>query len=113
MHHTIAKYAQFLAASLWFRSKSIKPIAESWDISEDAVRFIQKTQEYRSAVEELMRTTRSPRNILKWIERESSVGFIPSGLAERMGLPEPVISEMIEKLKHDIQAGADEINDVL
>ena len=73
MHDTIAKDAQVLAASLWFRSKSIKPIAENWEISEDAVRFIQKTQEYRSAVEELMCTPRSPRNILKWIERESSM----------------------------------------
>ena len=100
MHHTKAEYAQVLAARLWFRVKSLKSIAEDWEISEDEVRAIQSTEEYRSAVETLIRTTRSPGNLLKWIE--SSGDHIPSGLAERMGLSEEAVSEMVERIKQDI-----------
>ncbi len=97
MDYTTAEYAQVLAARLWFRVKSLKSIAEDWEISVDEVRTIQSTEEYRSAVETLIRTTRSPGNLLKWIE--SSGDHIPSGLAERMGLPETVVSEMVERIK--------------
>ena len=95
MHHTIAEYAQVLAARLWFRPKSLKTIAKDWGTSEDFVLFIQSTKEYRSAVEKLMRTTRSPRNILKW--RKSWGDDLPK-LAERMGLLETVISEMVDRV---------------
>ena len=96
MDHTIAEYAQVLAARLWFRSKSLKTIAKDWGTSEDFVLFIQSTKEYRSdTVEKLMRTTRSPGNILKW--RKSWSDDLPK-FAERMGLPETVISEMVDRV---------------
>ncbi|MDE0324123.1 MAG: hypothetical protein OXN27_09400 [Candidatus Poribacteria bacterium] len=60
---------------------------------------IQSSEEYRFAVEKLMRTSRSPGNLLKWIEKEEHSGYIPSGLAERMGLPKAVVSEMIDRIK--------------
>ena len=100
MYYTQAEYAQVLAARLWFRTKSLKSIAEDWEISVDEVRIIQGSEEYRSAVETLIRTTRSPGNLLKWIE--SSGDHIPSGLVKRMGLPDMVVSEMIEKVKREI-----------
>ena len=95
MYHTIAEYAHVLAARLWFRAVSLKTIAKGWGTSEDFVRFIQSTKEYRSAVENLMRTARSPGNIIKW--RKSWGDDLPK-LAERMGLPETVISEMVDRV---------------
>lgn len=100
MYYTMAQYDQVLAARLWFRVKSIKSIAEDWEISVNEVRTIQGSEEYCSAVETLIRTTRSPGNLLKWIE--SAGDHIPSGLAKRMGLPDTVVSEMIEKIKQNI-----------
>lgn len=101
MFHTMAEYANVLAARLWFRVKNLKSIAEDWEISEDEVSTIQGTEEYHSAVETLMRTTRSPHKFLEWIE--SSGDYIPSGLAERMGLPEKVILEMVNRVEEDMR----------
>ena len=84
MDYTTAEYAQVLAARLWFRVKSLKSIAEDWEIGVDEVCAIQSSEEYRLAVETLIRTTRSPGNLLKWIE--SSGDYIPSELAKRMGI---------------------------
>jgi len=102
MYHTTAEYAHVLAARLWFRVKSLKGIAEAWGTSEDFVRDIQESTEYRFAVEKLMRTSRSPGNLLKWIEIEEHSGYLPSGIAERMGLPEIAVLEMVDRIKSDI-----------
>ena len=101
MDYTQAEYAQVLAARLWFRTKSLKSIAEDWEISVDEVRIIQGSEEYRLAVETLIRTTRSPENILKWIDSYGDT--MPSELGERMGLPDTVVSEMIEEIKQEIR----------
>ena len=103
MYHTTAEYAHVLAARLWFRVRSLKGIAKSWGTSEDFVRGIQESEEYREAVEKLMRTSRSPENLLKYIEEEEHKGWIPSGLAKRMGLLETDILEMIDRVKVDIE----------
>ena len=103
MHHTTEEYAHVLAARLWFRVRSLKSIAKEWEISEEFVQTIQETKEYRVAFEKLIRTTRSPRNLLEWIEKGEHSGHIPSGLAERMGLPETVVSEMVSRIKNEAQ----------
>lgn len=41
MYYTKTQYAQVLAARLWFRAKSIKSIAEDWEISVDEGRTTQ------------------------------------------------------------------------
>ena len=101
MDYTTSEYAQVLAARLWCRVKSLKSIAEDWEISEDEVLTIQKSKEYRSAVETLIRTTRSPGNILKWIDSYGNT--MPSDFGKRMGLSEEVVSEMIERVEQDIR----------
>ena len=105
MDYTTAEYAHVLAARLWFRVKSLKSIAEDWEISVDEVRDIQRTEEYRSVVEKLMCTSRSPRNLLKWIDSYGDT--MPSALGERMGLPDTVVLEMIEKIKREIHRNID------
>ena len=100
MYYDKTQYFQVLAARLWFRVKSLKSIAEDWEISEDEVRAIQSSEEYRSAVETLIRTTRSPRNILKWIDSYGDT--MPSEFGKRMELPDTVVSEIIEKVKREI-----------
>ncbi len=104
MYHTTEEYAHVLAARLWFRVRSLKSIAKEWETREEFVQTIQESEEYRFAVEKLMRTSRSPGNLLKWIEREEHSGHIPSGLAERMGLPETVVSEMVARIKSEIDS---------
>lgn len=96
-YHTEAEYAKVLAARLWFRVRKLVYIAEEWGTCEGHVREILKSEAYRTEVETIMRTSRSPENFLKWVE--SSGDYIPSGLAERMHLPGQDISEMVERVK--------------
>ena len=105
MDYTIEQYARNLAARFWFINNSMKieTIAQEWEISVEDVWGILRSEAYRSEVETLLRTTRSAKNLLKWIE--SAGDHIPSGLARRMRLSETVVSEMIEKVKQDIKRG--------
>ena len=102
MHHTQAEYVQALAARLWFLTKSIKSIAKEWEISVDDVLVIQNSAEYRSVVETLMHTTRSPGNTLKWIEKYPR-SEMPAKFGKRMGLSGEVALEMIERVEQDIR----------
>ena len=102
MHYTQAEYAQVLAARFWFLTKSIKSIAKDYEISEDEIRAIQSSEEYRAAVETLIRTSRSPGNILKWIEKYPR-SEMPAEFGKRMGLSKEVVSEMIERVEQDIR----------
>ena len=82
--------AQVIAASLWFYGGPRKSperikndIPDSLDITEVEVRDILKSDEYLEAVEALMMSTRSPRNIVKWINSPHNT---PSSFGNRMGL---------------------------
>lgn len=104
--YTKADYAQTLAARFWFNNKkSIESIAKDKDISVDKIREIQKSTEYLAAVEKLIYTARSPRNILKWIE--SYRGNMPAEFGKRMGLSEEVVSELIERVERTLQGRKD------
>ena len=100
MHYTTAQYTHVLAARLWFRVKNLKSIAKDWEVSEQDVKDIQNNEEYLSAIETLRRTTRSPANILKWMDSYGDT--IASALSERFGLPETTISAMVDRVKRDI-----------
>ena len=100
MYYTTAQYAHVLAARLWFREKSLKSIAKDWEVSEQDVKDIQNSEEYLSAIETLMRTTRSPANILKWMDSYGDT--ISSELSKRFGLPETTLSAMVDRVKRDI-----------
>lgn len=99
MDYDKTQYARNLASRFWFNNNDIKmeTIAQYWDITVDEVCDILRSEEYKSAVYTLIRTTRSRRNIRKWME--TSIHAQPSMLAERMKLPEEEISEILEKLK--------------
>ena len=105
MDYPKAQYARNLAARFWFINNNIKieTIAQEWEISVEDVWDILHSKAYRLEVETLLRTTRSPTNLLKWIE--SFGDHIPSGLARRMRLSETVFSEMIEKIKGELHNG--------
>lgn len=82
--------AQIIAASLWFyggprrsRKRIKNDIPDSLDITEDEVRDILRSDEYLEAVKALMMSTRSPRNIVEWINKPHDT---PSSFGERMGL---------------------------
>lgn len=93
-----------LAARLWFRAMGLESIAEYLEISVDEISDILSSEAYRVEVETLLRTTRSPGNLLKWIDREGD-DVIALRLAARMHLPDTVVSEMIANAKRDIRQG--------
>ena len=78
---TLLTLPQVIAARQWFHKISIKTIASHLDISEGEVRAAMNTPEYVEAVADLMLSTRSPANIVRYIEAQ-----MPSDFGERMGL---------------------------
>ncbi|MDE0636636.1 MAG: hypothetical protein OXI43_12420 [Candidatus Poribacteria bacterium] len=82
--------AQVIAASLWFnggtrrsRERIKNDIPDALDITEAEVRTILKSDAYLEAVKALMMSTRSPRNIVEWINRPRNT---PASFGKRMGL---------------------------
>ena len=92
--------AELLAARFWFHNTNIKyeTIAERTGISVAEIEAILESEEYREAVEGLIISTRTPRKLREWIDT-----WTPSGLAIRMRLPETVVSEMLERIKQNIE----------
>lgn len=88
--------AELLAARFWFHSTNIKneTIADRTGISIAEIEEILESKEYLEAIEGLILSTRTPSKLQEWINTTST-----SWLAERMQLPETVISEIIERVK--------------
>ena len=89
---------QILAMRQWFHKKEIEDLGVPLGLSEGEVRDAIKDPEYVETIENLMRTTRSPAELKKWIERYPR-REMPAKLAERFGLPELVMSELIEQVE--------------
>ena len=101
MHYT---KAELLAARFWFNENSIKTktIADHWGIKVADADAILESEEYLSAIEGLIRTTRSQRNLLNWLQ---SYDATPSALVKRFRLSsEEGIRRILEKVKQDIRA---------
>ena len=72
-------------------------IALIFGITEDEVQSIKESSAYFDAVENLMRTTRSPEDFVKWIEIET-LSEISEQLGKRMGIDPNLIRDMIERI---------------
>ena len=94
-----------LAARFGFNGKNIKleTIAGYWEICVDDVRTLLESEEYRLAIEGIMRASQSLRQFLKWIE--TSRHAVPSAFASRMRISEADALKIIEKVKQDIRTG--------
>ena len=91
---------QIIAAHLWFKNKNKRGahnIAAQLEISLEEVRAIQASDEYLMVVENLIMSTRSPDNILEWMEKYPP-NLMPGELGERMGLSEITILGLMEKV---------------
>lgn len=93
-------FAEMLAARFWFMSNNIKneAMADRIGISAARLQEILESEEYSEAVEGLIISARTPRKLREWIDTCS-----PSGLAIRMQLPKTVVSEMLERIKRNIE----------
>ena len=89
---------QILAMRQWFHKKEIENLGAPLGLSAVEVREAIKKPEYMETIENLMRTTRSPARLRKWIETYPR-SRMPAELAERFGLPEAVMSELIEQVE--------------
>ncbi len=89
---------QILAMRQWFHKKEIETLGLPLGLGEVEVREAIEDPEYVETIANLMRTTRSPAELKKWIEtyprRE-----MPAELAERFGVSEVVMSELIEEVE--------------
>lgn len=87
--------AQIIAELCWYHNTTAKNLSMHLNISEADVHLIRGSDEYLAAVENLMRTTRSPEDIVKWIQGYENM---PRRFGRRMGLSEAVVEELIEKI---------------
>ena len=87
---------QILAMRQWFHQKKIETLGSSLDLSAAEVRDAIKNPEYMATIANLMHTTRSRAKLKKRIEtyprRE-----MPAKFAERLGVSEAVMSELVEE----------------
>lgn len=91
---------QGIAGIYWFfdpRRVTEYRIALIFGITEDKVQSIKKSDAYLDAIENLMRTTRSPAEFVKWIEMET-LSEISERLGERMEIDPNLIRDMIERI---------------
>ena len=91
-------YYKAWSSTIWHcegRRKGPKCLARHLNISEDAILAIMRSDAYLKEVENLIRTTRSPEDIKKWIA--SYKGEMPKKFGETMGLSEEVVSELIKR----------------
>lgn len=95
---------QILAMRQWFNKKKIQNLGVPLGLSEAEVREAIEDPEYVETIANLMRTTRSPAELKKWIEtyprRE-----MPAKLAERFGVSEAAMSELIEQVEDWLTSG--------
>ena len=89
---------QILAMRQWFHKKEIETLGSPLDLSEAEVRDAIEDPEYVETIANLMCTTRSPAKLKKWIERYPR-REMPAKLAERFGVSEAVMSELIEQVE--------------
>ena len=82
----------------WFNKKKIGNLGGPLDLSVTEVRAAIEAPEYVETIANLMRTTRSPAELKKWIETYPR-SRMPAEFAERFGLPEAVMSELIEQVE--------------
>lgn len=95
---TLFTVPQILAMRQWFNKKKIKNLGSSLDLSEAEVRDAIEDPEYVETIENLMRTTRSPAKLKKWIETYPR-SEMPAKFAERFGLPEADMSKLIDRVE--------------
>ena len=84
------------------KKRGPKALVSHLKISENAIREIMKSDEYLAEVENLIRTTRSPEDLKKWIQTYRNM---PTRFGARMGLSEEVVSELIEKVLDRLSNG--------
>ena len=99
----LAETAQTIAELCWYHRTTQKYLAMHLKISEDEVRVIRDSDEYLVAVEGLIHTTQSPAEIVEWIETYPR-SEMPLRFGKRMGLPERVVSQLIEKVLAECHA---------
>ena len=89
---------QILAMRQWFHEKEIENLGLSLDLSEDEVCAAIEDPKYVETIANLMCTPRSRTELKKWIEtyprRE-----MPAELAERFGVSEEAMSELIHQVE--------------
>ena len=93
----LAETTQTIAELCWYHRTNLKYLAMHLKIGEDEVCAIRDSDEYLAAVEGLIHTTRSPAEIVEWIETYPR-SEMPLRFGKRMGLPETVVSQLIEKV---------------
>ena len=89
---------QILAMRQWFHKKKIEDLGIPLGLSEGEVRDAIKDPEYVETIENLMRATRSPSKLKNWI-RTYPRREMPAKLAERFGVSEEDMSELIERVE--------------
>ena len=89
---------QILAMRQWFHKKEIETLGVPLGLSEAEVRDAIEDPEYVETIANLMRTTRSPVELKKWIERYPR-REMPAKLAERFGVSEEDMSEFINQVE--------------
>lgn len=93
-------HAQVIAANIWFAGgpkktrKQIEKLTKYLDITDTEMRNILNSAEYVEAVKTLMLSTRSPRNIIDWIE-----GYPPAVFGKRMELVEDVAEALMSYVR--------------
>ena len=90
---------QILAMRQWFQKKEIETLGVPLGLSEAEVRDAIEDPEYAETIANLMRTTRSPAELKKWIEIHQHREKKLAELAERFGISEAVMSELIEQVE--------------
>ena len=89
---------QILAMRQWFHKKEIETLGVPLGLSISEVRDAIEDPEYLETIANLMRSTRSPTEIKRWIETYPR-HKMPAEFAERFFLPEAVMSELIEAVE--------------
>lgn len=89
---------QILAMRQWFHKKNIEHLGSPLGLSASEVRDAIEHPEYIETIANLMRTTRSPTKLKRWIEtyprRE-----MPAEFAKRFGVSEADMAKLIEEVE--------------
>ena len=78
----------------WFNKKKIENLGSSLGLSAAEVRAAIKDPEYMETIANLIRTTRSPAKLKKWIEMYPR-SERPAKLAERFGVSEAAMEDWL------------------
>lgn len=90
---------QILAMRQWFHQKKIENLGSPLDLSASQVREAIEDPEYMETIANLMRTTRSAAKLKKWIETHHRSEKKLTELAERFGISEADMLELIEQVE--------------